>query len=672
MKTLFVIEAPGKKKKLESILGADYIVRASGGHIRDLPETDLGIDRETYKLKYVAESPRSKKSIDELKSAAKECSRVLIATDLDREGEAIGWHIADVLKLKKPERVTYGEITDKAVKAAIAAPRPLDMNLVHAQEARRALDRLIGWQVSRPLSRKANLKLSAGRVQSPAVLIVVKREREIRAFTPTAHFGASLRFGTDAAWWKADWQTKPHLVNGSEYLLDQDLAAAAAAVKRVRVIDFADTQAKSAPPAPFTTSTLQQRAQVALKFKPKKTMDLAQRLYEQGVITYMRTDSPNLADEFCDELAAYATANGLPLAPKRRKWKAKDNAQEAHEAVRPTHVDVLDAGENDDEKALYRLIWSRTVASQLADATFAVRTATVESIEPVTGDTRAVYIGRGRTLIDKGWKALHDEPEEDDGKDDAEDASRPIPELAIGDELDVERGDVLSKTTKAPSRYTLATLVKELEANGIGRPSTYAGILDKITEREYIAEDKKGFLSPTKNGEAIVDGLVGTFGFIELDYTKGVENELDAIATGAKSYRDVVAAADARLTGELTQLGPETTFPCPSCGRPLRLRNGKSGPFWGCSGYFEPEPNQCKATFPDDDGKPGEKAPRPAAAASPASSHTCPKCNSALRRWTKSKEDDPKGRGYDFWSCTNRGKCNATFNPAADGSPIFP
>lgn len=668
MTTLFVIEAPGKKKKLESILGSNYIVRASGGHIRDLPENDLGIDPQTYRLKYVAENARAKQSIAGLKEAAAKCDRVLIATDLDREGEAIGWHIADVLKLKKAERVTYGEITEKAVKAAIANPRPLDMNLVHAQEARRALDRLIGWQVSSPLSDKAQRKLSAGRVQSPAVLIVVRREREIRAFKPTAHFGASLRFGPADAWWKADWQTKPHLVDSAEYMLDQTLAAAAAAVKRVRVVDFADTQAKSAPAAPFTTSTLQQRAQVALKFKPKKTMELAQRLYEQGVITYMRTDSPNLADEFCDELAVYAKANGLPLAEKRRKWKAKANAQEAHEAVRPTHVEVIDAGESDDEKALYRLIWSRTVASQLAEATFAVRTVTLRSIEPVAGDTHAVYIGRGRTLVDKGWKALHDEPEDDDGKDDAEDASRPLPELAIGAELEVAGGEVVSKTTKAPSRYTLATLVKELETNGIGRPSTYAGILDKITEREYIVEDKKGFLSPTPAGEAIVDNLVGTFGFIELDYTRSLEDELDAIASGTKSYREIVAAADTRLTGELTQLGPGTAFPCPSCGKPLRRREGRYGPFWSCSGYRD----GCEVTLPDADGKPGEKAPRPTAAASPASPHVCPSCKSGLRRVTKSKEDDPKGKGYDFWSCTNRTKCNSTFKPAADGSPIFP
>lgn len=665
MTTLLIIEAPGKRKKLESILGAGYAVRASGGHIRDLPQKDIGIDPETLRLKYVAESARSKKSIAELKTAAAAADRVLLATDPDREGEAIAWHIADVLKLKKPERVKYGEVTDKAVKTAVAAPLPLDMNLVHAQEARRALDRVIGWRVSGPLSNKAGKSLSAGRVQSPAVYLVVQRERTIRGFKPTQHYGATLRFVTDGAAWSAQWQTKPHLAPGSDYLVDQSVAAIAAGVRQVRVVDFADTQAKSAPPAPFTTSTLQQRAHGALKFKPKKTMELAQRLYEQGVISYMRTDSPNLSDVICDEIEVYAKAKNLPLAEKRRKWKAKAGAQEAHEAVRPTHVDVLDAGETDDERALYRLIWQRTVASQLTDATFAVRTATLESIEPIAGSTHATYIARGRALIDKGWKAIADEPEEDG--DDDEDAAQAVPVLAIGGTPTVDRGEVLTKTTKAPPRYTLATLVRELESNGIGRPSTYAGILDKITEREYITEDKKGALFATAAGEAIVDNLVGTFGFIELDYTRTLESDLDAIAEGVKQYREVVSSANSQIDRELAQLGPGTTFPCPNCAKPMHRRSGQYGFFWGCSGYRD----GCKTNLPDVDGKPGERASRPAAATSPESSHVCPKCKSALRHVAKSKEDDPKGKGYDFWSCSNRSKCNSTFKTGADGAPIL-
>jgi DNA topoisomerase-1 len=661
-KTLLIIESPGKKAKLESILGAGYMVRASFGHIRDLPEKEIGVQAPDYKPKYVV-SARAKKTVDELKKVAEGAERVLLATDPDREGEAIAWHVAQALKIKNPQRVTYQEITDKAVKTAVASPRPLDMHLVHAQEARRVLDRLVGYEVSPALSDKAGRRLSAGRVQSPAVRLVVERERAIRAFKPTTHYGAELAFNTPAPPWKAAWQTKPHLAAGTEYLLDAALAEAAAAVRRVRVTAFADTQATAAPPAPFTTSTLQQRAQVALKMKPKKTMDVAQKLYEQGVITYMRTDSPNLSDEACNDITAYAQANGLPLAEKRRKWKAKGNAQEAHEAIRPAHVEDLDAGQTEDEKALYKLIWSRAVASQLADATYAVRTATLESIEPIAGDVRATYIARGRTLTDKGWKALYDEPEDESDSND-DDADNPVPALAIGAEIDVDRGAVLTKTTKAPPRYTLATLVKELEANGIGRPATYAAILDNITQREYITEDKKGFLSATATAETIVDSLAGTFRFIELDYTRDLEGDLDEIAEGKKAYRDVVAEAHGQLAAEIGRLGPGQMNPCPDCGKPLRKRSGKTGAFWGCSGYPD-----CTTTLPDADGKPGERAAR--ATPAPASAHVCTDCGKPLRRNTRAAKDDPKGKGWDFYGCTGWPTCKKTYKVDGDGAPIL-
>lgn len=660
-KTLLIIESPGKKKKLESILGASYVVHASFGHIRDLPEKELGVAAPDYKPKYVVSDARSKETIAKLKKAAEGADRVLLATDPDREGEAIAWHVAQELKIKNPQRVTYQEITDKAVKAAVAAPRALDMNLVHAQEARRVLDRLVGYEVSPALSDKAGLRLSAGRVQSPAVRLVVERERAIRAFKATTHFGAELTFGA----WKATWETKPHRVDGSEYLMDQALATAAAAVRDVRVTDFADTQTKKAPPAPFTTSTLQQRAQAALKFKPKKTMEVAQKLYEQGVITYMRTDSPNLSDEACAEIAAYANANGLPLAEKRRKWKAKGNAQEAHEAIRPAHVEDLDAGETEDEKALYKLIWSRAVASQLADATFAVRTATLVSASPIAGDVHATYIGRGRTLTDKGWKALYDEP--DDEEDEDNDAANPVPELTIDAGLRAEKGEVLTKTTKAPARYTLATLVKELETNGIGRPATYAAILENITQREYITEDKKGYLSATLTAEKIVDSLVTTFQFIELDYTRDLEGDLDEIAEGKKSYRDVVATAHQQLAGEIGKMGTGETHACPECGKAMRRKSGKNGAFWGCSGYPD-----CKTTLPDADGKPGERIVKAPAPATPAGTvFNCADCGKPLRRNTRTAANDPKGKGWDFYGCTGYPVCKKTYKVDGEGSPIL-
>ena len=407
-KTLVIIESPGKKAKLESILGADYIVRASFGHIRDLPEREIGVKAPDFRPTYVVSDDRAKITVKRLKEDARSVDRVLLATDPDREGEAIAWHIADELKLKNPERSAFTEITPKAVQKAVHAPRFLDMNLVHAQEARRVLDRLVGYQVSPALSDKTGQKLTAGRVQSPAVRLVVEREREIRAFVPTTHFGAALIFHAPTTW-RAMWV--PELTEGQEYQLDEALAQSAADVKQVRVLAFEDGTSKSAPPAPFTTSTLQQAAQVKFKFKPKKTMELAQKLYEQGVITYMRTDSPNLSEDAFALIAEYAKENGLPVREERRQWKAKGNAQEAHEAIRPAYIANTDGGETEDEKALYRLIWSRAVASQLAEATYATRTAQLESIEAIASGGAARYQARGRTLVDKGWKTLYDEPE---------------------------------------------------------------------------------------------------------------------------------------------------------------------------------------------------------------------------------------------------------------------
>lgn len=667
MRTLLIIESPGKRKKIEEILGQDYVVRASFGHIRDLPRKEIGVEAPNYEPRYVIEEPRAKETVAALKKAVKEVDRVLLATDRDREGEAIAWHLAEVLRLKNPQRVAYGEITQAAITAAVASPRPLDMRLVDAQKARRVLDRLVGWQVSPSLRQTTGEDLSAGRVQSPAVRLVVDRERAIRAFAPTQHFLAQLSFGPPATW-TATWITEPHLVQGSEYLLDQGLAEAAAGVRLVRVRDFAVTQTTAAPKPPFTTSTLQQSAQVALKLKPKRTMEIAQSLYELGAITYMRTDSPNLAEEAYEQISRYAAANSLPMSKSRRTWKAKGVAQEGHECIRPTHFDELVAGKDDDERALYALIWARAVASQLEDATYSVRTATLEGAHLLPDGRHPTYMARSRTLVRKGWKALHDESDDADTSSDGDDDGNPVPMLDIGTELNAADGAILTKTTVAPARYKLSTLIKALEANGIGRPSTYAAILDTITQRGYILENAKGFLTPTPKGETIVDALVGAFDFIELDYTRALEDELDEVARGAKTYHQVVAGAGATLAGQLAQRPMPAAYSCPECGRPMQRRSGRHGIFWGCSGYHD----GCKTSLPDVDGKPGERATRPAAASSPEPVHVCPKCSSPLRRWKKSKAEDPKKKGYDFWGCTNRGACNSTFNTGDAGGPIFP
>ncbi|GLR55187.1 type I DNA topoisomerase [Shinella yambaruensis] len=667
MTTLVIVESPGKVKKLSALLGASYKVMASVGHVRDLPQRELGIQPPDFKPAYEP-TERGKGVLSKLRQGVTDADRVLLATDPDREGEAIAWHLADALKLQKPERVTFTAITKEQVLAAVASPRPIDMERVRAQEARRVLDRIVGYRVSPALSERSGQNLSAGRVQSPAVRLVVDREREIAAFKVTEHYGAELVFNNgDGTSWKAAWDTKPHLAEGQQYLLDDALAQIVAGVREVTVATFADSEKGRAPAAPFTTSTLQQAAGQRLKFKPKKTMELAQRLYEQGVITYHRTDAPNMDLAGMDDIAAYAQGAGLPLAEKPRRWKAKEGAQEGHEAIRPTHAGDLEAGETTDEQALYRLIWQRAVASQLADAMYAVRTVTLAGEIP--GDTQGVavtFLANGRTLQSQGWLAVYADDAADDDEESA--SSNPIPHLAEGAALTAAEGRLLTKCTKPPTRFTEATLVKELERLGIGRPSTYAAILDNITSRAYVTEGAKGYLIPSPIGESIRDALVGRFGFADLDYTRELENQLDLIAEAKADYHMVVSSAWSGLDGELAALDAVEFVPanpCPECGKALRRIKGSYGFFWSCTGYPD-----CKTSLPDAKGKPGERKAPPALSGIP-----CPKCGKDLARRqgvSKPKKRGLKGRPYDFYSCTGFPKCDAKYDTGADGKPAFP
>ncbi|WP_272531299.1 type IA DNA topoisomerase, partial [Providencia sp. PROV183] len=458
MTTLVIVESVKKVEKIGPMLGNGYKVMASVGHVRDLPQKEIGIELPSYALTYEP-TDRGKSIVAKLRAAAAESDRVILATDPDREGEAIAWHLAEMLRLKNPERVTFTAITKDKILAAFASPRPLDMQRVYAQEARRALDRMIGYRVSPALSDATGQRLGAGRVQSAGVRLVVERERAIAAFKSTQHYGAELVFNNDdATSWKAQWDTKPHLADGETYLLDAELAKQAAAVRNVVVTDYEDSEKGKAPAAPFTTSTMQLAAGQRLKFKPKRTMELAQKLYEQGAITYHRTDSPNMDEEGIADIAAYAAGAGLPMADKPRKWKAKDNAQEGHEAIRPTHVADLDCGEDDDEKALYRLIWQRAVASQLADAMYAVRTVRL------AGDaagTPVSFKATGRTLLSPGWQAVYAEDAKDENDEPDEESNNPIPALAVDAALVADDGRVLTKKTKPPVRFKQPTLVME-------------------------------------------------------------------------------------------------------------------------------------------------------------------------------------------------------------------
>lgn len=594
MTTLLIIESPGKKAKLSEILGPGYRIEASFGHVRDLPGqakntgVTVGVASD-YSLEY-EETEKGARTIKALKAAAKDAT-VLLATDPDREGEAIAWHLAEVLQLKNAQRVTYAEITKPAILAAVQSPRPINMHLVRAQEARRAADRLVGYLVSGALSEQAGNKLSAGRVQSPAVRIIVDRDRAITAFKSVEHYGAELMFDG----WSALWNSG---VPEGEYFTDKERAEVAAGIRDVIVTEFADSESRSSPPPAFTTSTLQQRAQVALKFKPKRTMELAQSLYEKGAITYMRTDTPNISETAFLAITAYCQGAGLPVRTERRVVKAKGNAQEAHEAIRPSHFDQSEAGETDDEKALYRMIFQRAVASQMPDAIFAVRTATLAS---TTSDH--TYTGKGKTLVSPGWKQLNDEPDEDEKAED----ETAVPDLAKNSTLVAQAGRVLTKHTKPPKRFTLATLIRELEKNGIGRPATYASILENIIAREYIAEDAKGWLMPCAAGFSIVDSIKGRFRFADLDYTSNLETQLDSIAEGQAEYAPIVKAVHDQLQGELTALKASApVYDCPLCNAPLARRRSERGAFWGCTKYPD-----CKHSAPDDNGKPGVRSARP-------------------------------------------------------------
>lgn len=663
MTILVIVESPKKVKSVGPILGSGYTVMASIGHVRDLPSKGMGLEPPSFELTYEA-TERGRSVLAKLKAAAKEADDVILATDPDREGEAIAWHLAEALKLKSPKRVTFTAITKDKILQAFAAPRQLDMQRVHAQEARRALDRIIGYRVSPALSEATGQKVGAGRVQSPAVRLVVDLERTIAAFKSTQHYGAELIFTNDnSTRWKAQFDTKPHLADGEKYLLDDSLAKKAAAIRDVTVTEYSDSEESKAPQAPFTTSTLQQAAGQRLKLKPKETMKIAQSLYDQGLITYLRTDSPNIDDEGVADIAAYAQGAGLTLADKPRKWKAKDNAQEGHEAIRPTQAANLDCGEDEAEKALYRLIWQRAVASQLADAIYAVRAVRL------AGDaegTPVEFKATGKTLVTPGWQAVYAVDVADEDSDEDETSSNPIPALAVDAALVASDGRLLSKKTKPPVRYKLPTLVMEMEKMGIGRPSTYAAILDNITSREYITEDKKGYLLPSTIGEILRDGLVDRFAFIDFDYTRGLEDQLDEIAEGKAQYIDVVSAAWASLDTELATLEAANlpvAHPCPTCSKALRRIKGDHGFFWGCSD------RECKTTLPDAKGKPGERKAPPA-----PTGIDCPKCGKELARRVGTSKPVKRGmkpRPYDFYSCTGYPKCEAKYNTGADGKPVF-
>ncbi len=544
---LMIVESPNKVKKISSILGSGWAVAASVGHIRDLPEDHAGVAAPDFKPLYQL-TERGRGVVAKLRDLAAKADEVYLATDPDREGEAIAWHLAEAMRLRDAFRVTFESITSPAIKAALAAPRRIDIDLVRAQEARRVLDRLVGFTVSPVLGHILKERASAGRVQSPAVRLVVEKEREISGFRPVQHYMAKLHF--DNSKWSAKWFTKRYLVEGAKYILDEELAKKASSIRDVTVIKSERKDVSKEPPPPFTTSTLLQAASAQLRFKPAQTAKVSQSLFEQGLITYHRTDSQNLSEEAIAEIRDYSASKGLPLPEGPRKFGSKQDAQEAHEAIRPTHFEVELAGETKDEQALYDLIRKRALASQL---TSAVYTTVMVGLKGEGHGMVFHYQARASVLKSKGWlmvtmKDATDEADEDD------DMSGNVPFLPEGTVLRVENGEVISKLSEPPSRYSQAALIKKLEQLGIGRPSTYASIITNIMARGYV-EERKNQMHPADKAFRAIDAMIGKFGFVEYEFTRNVEAKLDHVATGKATYLDVVAEADRQLQNELGRTG---------------------------------------------------------------------------------------------------------------------
>jgi len=653
---LMIVESPGKIKKIREILGSGWDVQASVGHVRDLPEREIGVEAPDFKPTYVP-TERGKEVLAKLKAKVKQADAVFLATDLDREGESIAWHLKQALRLDNPQRIVFGEITAKEIKAALMTPRSINIPMVASQEGRRVLDRLVGYMVSPRLSEMSGRPgLSAGRVQSPAVRIILERERAIQNFKPTDHFGVHLMFAHD---WFSEWDSKAFLPDGAEYFMDAAFAEKVAALRALTVTAYEEKETSKAPPAPFITSTLQQAASNKLKLQPKATMAAAQRLYEQGHITYMRTDNPNLSDDALVEIYQVCQSKNLPMADRPRTWKAKDGAQEAHEAIRPSHFEIEQAGETPEEKALYRLIWDRAVASQLAPARYALRVAKLRAVETLNGK-HVEFTAEGRTLLSPGWTSLFSDDTDSDDTKEAK-PNNPIPYLEPGQSVTAISGKVIPKRTRAPKRFTQASLIAELERLGIGRPSTYAAIIDNISRRGYVETTKSDYLVPTETGALVIDALVkGRFSFVEYSFTREMEEELDHVAQGEASYRQVVSTVYERLETELSRLkiNAAPLHPCPDCGKALFRRKGSNGPFWGCSGYPD-----CSITLPDSGGKPGKPKAKPQ-----PSEHKCIKCGKPLIRRKKPATGGKKG--YDFFGCSGFPTCTEKYD-AINGKPKY-
>ncbi len=668
MKSLVIVESPAKAKTISKILGKNFDVRASVGHIKDLPEKEMGIDIENNFTPNYVVIPGKEKIIKELKKASKEAGTIYIAPDPDREGEAIAWHIAEVVdsKSKKIYRIKFNEITKTAVLDSIKNPGEIDMKKVDAQQARRVLDRLVGYELSPLLWRKVRRGLSAGRVQSVAVRLVVDRERDIEAFKQEEYWSVNAEFeGSEKpVFWAKLFKYKDQKTD------IKDSRSADAVVDDIKNSQFILTKIdrkkrKRMPSPPFITSTLQQEASRKLRFTAKKAMSIAQQLYEgielgeegsSGLITYMRTDSLRVAAEAQKAAKDFIERTyGREYVPEKPPvYKSKASAQEAHEAIRPTYLtnnpDNIKQYLNKEQYALYKLIWNRFISSQMAPAQIEQTTFEISChTDKCKGET--AFRASGSVVKFQGYMALYTEST-DELLDENESL---LPPLNEGETLKLLSLLPKQHFTQPPPRYTEASLVKALEEKGIGRPSTYAAILSTIQDRKYVGKTDGKFI-PTELGSVVNDLLVDRFAeLMDIDFTASMEEKLDHIEDGktkwVKLVKDFYKPFHKRLTEALAIKGkvkPQdipTEEKCDKCGQPMVIRWGRHGRFMACSGFPE-----CKNTKPLE----GEKQ-----TAEPVETEEkCPKCGSPMVL--------KSGRFGKFLACSKYPECKTT-KPIATG-----
>ena len=651
-KNLVIVESPAKAKTIEKYLGTDYKVVASMGHLRDLPKSTLGIDIENdFEPKYI--TIRGKGEIlAQLRKEVKKADKVYLATDPDREGEAIAWHLAHILEIPEDSncRVTFNEITKETVKESIKKPRTINMDLVDAQQARRVLDRIVGYKISPVLWKKVKRGLSAGRVQSVAVKLIVDREEEIENFTPEEYWNiyANLLEPNSKKKFQATFYGKDGKKLEIHTKEEVDEILKNIEKGKYIVADVKKGEKKRTPAPPFTTSTMQQEASRKLSFTLKKTMSVAQGLYEGvhvgekgtvGLITYMRTDSTRISDEARAVAKEVITQKYGANYYENRYYKTKQNAQDAHEAIRPTYIDLEPEKIKDflttDQYKLYRLIYNRFIASQMSNAIYDTVTANIDV-------NNYNFKASGQTLKFKGFMTLYVETLEDE----KEEEDNSIPDLLIGQEVKKEKLEAKQSFTQPPARYTEASLVKALEEKGIGRPSTYSPTITTILERRYIQKEQKQLI-PTDLGKIVNKLLVENFpDVINVEFTAKIEEEFDEVAEGKEPWKQVIREFYGPFKVTLDRVEKElehvelveevSDVPCEKCGRMMVYKYGRFGKFLACPGYPE-----CKNTKPIIE----------------TIEEKCPKCGGTIQvRKAKSKrkyyicENNPKSCDYISWN----------------------